>query len=99
MSRRVSLPRCQPARFSSSPGRHVAPLALVAAVAAARVVDRLRGGHEDAGIPMKRMHFLEISDEPWCPRGIRRGVTDFCRFVTEHSGLFNAVAPLLADAI
>jgi hypothetical protein len=43
--------------------------------------------------------FLEISDEPWCPRGIRRGVTDFCRFVTEHSGLFNAVAPLLGDAI
>ena len=50
-------------------------------------------------IPMKRIHFLEISDEAWCPRGIRRGVTDFCRFVTEHSGLFNAVAPLLGDAI
>jgi hypothetical protein len=48
---------------------------------------------------MKRIHFLEISDEAWCPRGIRRGVTDFCRFVTEHSGLFNAVAPLLGDAI
>jgi hypothetical protein len=48
---------------------------------------------------MKRIHFIEISDEPWCPRGIRRGVTDFCRFVTEKSGLFNAVAPLLAAAI
>ena len=48
---------------------------------------------------MKRIHFIEIGDEPWCPRGIRRGVTDFCRFVTEHSGLFNAVAPLLGDAI
>jgi hypothetical protein len=48
---------------------------------------------------MKRVHFIEIGDEPWCPRGIRRGVTDFCRFVTQHSGLYNAVAPLLGDAI
>lgn len=60
--------------------------------------DRLSDcGHES--VPMKRRHWIEISDEPWCPRGIRRGVTDFCRFVTEHSGLFNAVAPLLADAL
>ncbi len=48
---------------------------------------------------MKRIHFIEIGDQPWCPRGIRRGVTDYCRFVTEHSGYFNPVAPLLADAI
>ena len=48
---------------------------------------------------MKRLHFIEIGDQPWCPRGIRRGVTDYCRFVTEHSGYFNVVAPLLADAI
>jgi hypothetical protein len=27
--------------------------------------------------PMNRIHFLEISDELWCPCGIRRGVTDF----------------------
>ena len=48
---------------------------------------------------MKRIHFIEIGDQPWCPRGIRRGVTDFCRFVTEHSGLFNSVAPLLTEAV
>jgi hypothetical protein len=48
---------------------------------------------------MKHVHFIEIGDEPWCPRGIRRGVTDFCRFVTEVSGCYNPVAPLLADAI
>ena len=48
---------------------------------------------------MRRIHFLEIGDQPWCPRGIRRGVTDYCRFVTEHSGYFNPVAPLLAEAI
>src|SRR5271156_3744158 len=48
---------------------------------------------------MKRIHFIEIGDQPWCPRGIRRGGTDFCRFVTEHSRPFNSVAPLLAEAI
>lgn len=48
---------------------------------------------------MKRIHFIEIGDEPWCPRGIRRGVTDYCRFVQQHSGYFNVAAPLLADAI
>jgi hypothetical protein len=48
---------------------------------------------------MKRIHFLEIGDEPWCPRAIRRGVTDYCRFVTEMSGCFNPVAPPLAAAL
>ena len=48
---------------------------------------------------MKRIHFIEIGDQPWCPRGIRRGVTDYCRFVTQHSGYFNPVAPLLAAAL
>ena len=48
---------------------------------------------------MKRIHFIEIGDEPWCPLAIRRGVTDYCRFVTEVTGAFNAVAPLLAGAL
>jgi SAM-dependent methyltransferase len=48
---------------------------------------------------MKRRHWIEISDEPWCPRSIRNAVTDYCRFVTELSGIYNAVAPLLIDAL
>ena len=48
---------------------------------------------------MKRRHWIEISDEPWCPRGIRNAVTDYCRFVTELSGIYNAVAPLLIDTL
>jgi SAM-dependent methyltransferase len=55
----------------------------------------LQGG----GIDMKRIQFIEIADEPWCPRAIRHGVTDYCRFVTEVSGAFNAIAPLLAGAL
>jgi hypothetical protein len=48
---------------------------------------------------MKRMHLIEIADLAWCPRGIRQGVADYCRFFAEVSGYLNPVAPLLADAI
>ena len=48
---------------------------------------------------MRRKHLIEISDEPWCPRSIRHAVTDFCRFVTQMSGAFNPVAPLLVAAL
>jgi hypothetical protein len=48
---------------------------------------------------MKRMHLIEIADMAWCPRGIRQGVSDFCRFLVERSGFFNPIAPLLAGAL
>jgi SAM-dependent methyltransferase len=48
---------------------------------------------------MKRRHWIEISDESWCPQGIRNAVTDYCRFVTELSGIYNAVAPVLIEAL
>ncbi len=48
---------------------------------------------------MKRMHLVEIADLAWCPRGIRQGVSDFCRFFAERSGAFDPVAPLLARAL
>jgi hypothetical protein len=50
-------------------------------------------------VHMKRRHWIEISDETWCPRGIRNAVTDYCRLVTELSGIYNSVAPLLLDAL
>jgi hypothetical protein len=52
-----------------------------------------------AWVNMKRMHLIEIADETWCPPGIRQGVSDFCRFLVEVSGAFDAVAPLLAGAL
>ena len=33
------------------------------------------------------------------PQGIRNAVTDYCRFVTELSGIYHPVAPLLIDAL
>jgi len=48
---------------------------------------------------MKHMHLIEIGDEEWCPRSIRHGVTDYCRFVAELFGAYNPIAPLLARAL
>src|ERR1700730_11766085 len=48
---------------------------------------------------MKRKHLVEIADLAWCPRGIRRGVSDYCRILVELTGAFNPVAPLLAEAL
>jgi hypothetical protein len=47
---------------------------------------------------MKRMRRIEIANLAWCPPGIHHGVSDFCRFLVEVSGVFNPVAPLLAEA-
>ena len=48
---------------------------------------------------MKRRHWIEISDEPWCPRAIRDAVTDFCRFFVERGRAYEVAAPLLAKAL
>ena len=48
---------------------------------------------------MKRRHLIEVSDEAWCPQSIRHAVTDYCRFVTEASGVYNAIAPVLIEAL
>jgi hypothetical protein len=48
---------------------------------------------------MKRIHFIEIADEAWCPIAIRHGVTDYCRFVVEVSQAYHTIAPLLAGAL
>jgi hypothetical protein len=50
-------------------------------------------------VDMKRLHLIEIADLTWCPRGIRHGVSDYCRFLVERTGAFNPVTPLLADAL
>src|SRR6266545_2698207 len=50
-----------------------------------------------AEVSMRRVHLIEIAAEDWCPRSIRHGVTDYCRFVTERA--YNPVVPLLAKAL
>ena len=48
---------------------------------------------------MQRRHLIEISDEAWCPLAIRHAVTDYSRFVTVASGVYNVIAPQLIEAL
>jgi hypothetical protein len=48
---------------------------------------------------MKRVHLIEISDQPWCPQAIKDAVTDYCRFVLAVTKPYKAIAPLLAEAL
>jgi hypothetical protein len=48
---------------------------------------------------MKRIHFIEIADQAWCPQPIKNAVTDYCRFVLTLSKTYQAIAPLLAGAL
>src|SRR5262245_5442503 len=52
-----------------------------------------------SNLRMRRVHLLEISDQPWCPQAIKDAVTDYCRFVLAVTKPYKAVAPLLAEAL
>lgn len=48
---------------------------------------------------MPRLHLMEIEDQPWCPRLLRDGATDYLAEVMRRSRVYDAVAPVLADAL
>lgn len=48
---------------------------------------------------MKRLHLIEIEDQPWCPRVIRDYATDYLQFATVATKAYASVMPLLADAL
>ena len=48
---------------------------------------------------MGRLQLFEIHDQPWCPRSLRDALTDFLQFTINLGGSYDAVVPLLRDAI
>ena len=48
---------------------------------------------------MPRLHLIEIAEQPWCPRAIRDGLTDFLRVVIDAGGAYAPAAPLLAELL
>jgi hypothetical protein len=48
---------------------------------------------------MRRVHLLEIEDQPWCPRAVRDGVTDFLRYMGDAGRVYAPAAPVLAAAL
>ncbi len=48
---------------------------------------------------MRRVHLLEIEDQPWCPRPVRDGGTDWLHFMANMHQAFDAIAPRLRSAM
>lgn len=48
---------------------------------------------------MKRIHFIEIEDEPWCPVSIRDAATDYLQFVIEKANPYQAALAKLQNAL
>jgi len=48
---------------------------------------------------MRRIHFIEIEDEPWCPASIRDGATDYLQFVIEKANPYQVIVEKLQNAL
>lgn len=48
---------------------------------------------------MKRVHFIEIEDEAWCPAAVRDGATDYLQFVIAVTNPYKVVLPKLREAL
>jgi hypothetical protein len=48
---------------------------------------------------MSRLHLFEIHDQTWCPRSLRDALTDFLQFTINLGGTYDAVVPMLRNAI
>lgn len=48
---------------------------------------------------MRRIQLFELEDQPWMPRAIRDGVTDYLRVATRFSDPYGPVAPALSAAL
>jgi hypothetical protein len=48
---------------------------------------------------MKRVHFVEIEDQPWCPAAVRRAATDYLRFAAKMNRVYDGAVPILRRAI
>lgn len=46
-----------------------------------------------------RLHLFEIAEQPWCPRAVRDGLTDYLGFMSDAGRVYAPAAPLIADAL
>lgn len=48
---------------------------------------------------MRRLHLLEIEDQPWCPAVLRDAATDFLQFMIVATDTYLPAVPLLQSAL
>lgn len=46
---------------------------------------------------MRRMHWFEFGDQPWCPNAIRRGITEFLATIARVTKLYTPTADVIND--
>ncbi|MEO8601362.1 MAG: hypothetical protein ABI629_02185 [bacterium] len=47
---------------------------------------------------MRRLHLIELEDQPWCPAVIRNAATDYLRFMLNLGNNYGPAVPVLARA-
>ncbi len=48
---------------------------------------------------MRRFHLIEIVDQPWCPKAVRDGATDYLEHVINLTNLYRPIQARLRNAI
>ncbi len=48
---------------------------------------------------MRRRHLIELEDEPWCPSGIRHGITDLLQLFLSVGNYYAPILPRLINAL
>jgi hypothetical protein len=48
---------------------------------------------------MRRVHLFEVEEQPWCPRAVRDGLTDYLAFAIDKGRPYAPAAPLLARTL
>ena len=48
---------------------------------------------------MRRLHLLEIAEQPWCPAAVRDGCVEYLQYMGDAGKVYASIVPHLADAI
>ena len=48
---------------------------------------------------MRRLHLIEIEDQPWCPKLIRDAATDYLQHVIHVANTYGRITPHLIAAL
>jgi hypothetical protein len=48
---------------------------------------------------MRRLHLIEIHEQPWCPAGVRNGATDCLNLIANVGQQYRRVLPLIGEAL
>jgi hypothetical protein len=48
---------------------------------------------------MRRLHLLEIAEQPWCPSAVRDGCVEYLQFMGDVGKVYAPIVPLLAEAL